>query len=137
MIPAQALFMLGLGEGQTKVIAFAQIQFDPPIDFNIPRHLVKQQIQVQLRTLQRIDFTHFVCFPTTAFFLQRYLAPAHGVQGSYDYDPLDAVTGVSGEQRFYQDGKLATQITDSDTSSFMHGANTVLAEQKAGADPKS
>lgn len=60
-----------------------------------------------------------------------------GVQGSYDYDPLDAVTGVSGEQRFYQDGKLATQITDSDTSSFMHGANTVLAEQKAGADPKS
>jgi RHS repeat-associated protein len=61
--------------------------------------------------------------------------------GSYHYDPLDTLAGVNDgggqEQRFYQDGNLANQIKDANSSTFIRGDNVVLAELKAGADPKS
>lgn len=61
--------------------------------------------------------------------------------GNYQYDPLDTLAGVSDgggqEQRFYQDGNLANQIKGANSSTFIRGDDVVLAELKAGADPKS
>ena len=61
--------------------------------------------------------------------------------GSYHYDPLDTLAGVNDgggqEQRFYQDGSLANQIKGANSSTFIRGEDVVLAELKAGADPKS
>ena len=61
--------------------------------------------------------------------------------GSYSYDPLDTIAGMNDgsgqEQRFYQDGKLANQIKGDNSSTFIRGDDVVLAELKAGADPKS
>jgi RHS repeat-associated protein len=60
---------------------------------------------------------------------------------SYSYDPLDTLAGVNDnggqEQRFYQDGNLANQIKGANSSTFIRGDDVVLAELKAGADPKS
>jgi YD repeat-containing protein len=64
-----------------------------------------------------------------------------GLDGSYDYDPLDTVSGVSNEggqeHRFYKGDELTTQISGSIRSSFMRGDNKVLAEHQAGVVPKS
>ncbi|WP_448109914.1 RHS repeat-associated core domain-containing protein [Pseudomonas azerbaijanoccidentalis] len=45
--------------------------------------------------------------------------------------------GGGQEQRFYQGDKLANQIKGSNSSTFIRGDEVVLAELKAGADPKS
>jgi RHS repeat-associated protein len=53
------------------------------------------------------------------------------------YDPLDSLAAQNDESRFYQDGQLNNLIQASNSSTFMRGNGDVLAELKAGADPKS
>ena len=59
----------------------------------------------------------------------------------YGYDPLDTLTRVASgggqEQRFYQNGDVATLLQGNESSTFMRGEGVVLAERQAGAGPKS
>ncbi|MGF0237829.1 RHS repeat-associated core domain-containing protein [Rhodococcus sp. IEGM1300] len=64
-----------------------------------------------------------------------------GESGTYNYDPLDTLSGLDdgdgAERRFYRDGELANQIKGANSSTFMRGDGVVLVEHQAGADPKS
>ncbi|MDU8502812.1 RHS repeat-associated core domain-containing protein, partial [Pseudomonas syringae] len=55
---------------------------------------------------------------------------------AYRYDALDVLAAHESaqgvEQRFYQDGKLANQISDKQQRTFMRGGNVLLAEQQGG-----
>ncbi|VVO44761.1 hypothetical protein PS723_06425 [Pseudomonas fluorescens] len=57
----------------------------------------------------------------------------------FDYDALDRLAGLNdgAEQRFYQDGALATRIQGAQRHTFMRGEGNLLAEQQEGAGPKS
>jgi YD repeat-containing protein len=98
------------------------------LDYNVDGHLVRDE---ENRTLEYDALGRLI----------EVRGVSGGLEGSYDYDPLDTVTGVSDEggqeHRFYQDGELATQISGANSSTFMRGDNSVLAEHQAGAGPKS
>ncbi|POD72853.1 RHS repeat-associated core domain-containing protein [Pseudomonas syringae group genomosp. 3] len=51
----------------------------------------------------------------------------------YRYDPQDRLAGETGEQRFYRDGVLASQLGASQNSTYMRGDGYLLAEQQ-GSD---
>ncbi|WP_032633216.1 RHS repeat protein [Pseudomonas syringae USA007] len=51
----------------------------------------------------------------------------------YRYDPQDRLAGETGEQRFYRDGVLASQLGGSQNSTYMRGDGYLLAEQQ-GSD---
>ncbi|WP_460141445.1 RHS repeat domain-containing protein [Pseudomonas sp. S2_E01] len=67
--------------------------------------------------------------------------PAGGASRSHAYDPLDKLAsmddGTAQAQRFYSDGKLANQLEGANSSTFMRGDESMLAELRVGADPKS
>ncbi|GAB7529469.1 RHS repeat-associated core domain-containing protein [Pseudomonas sp. 3A(2025)] len=56
-----------------------------------------------------------------------------GGPGHYRYDPLDTLSGQDGgdtpEHRFYRDGELTTRITGTQNSTYLRGADQVLAER--------
>jgi len=59
----------------------------------------------------------------------------------YRYGPLDALSGTNNgdgeQQRFYQNGELANLVGGGNSSTFMKGDGSVLAEHQAGDGPKS
>ena len=73
--------------------------------------------------------------------LSRVSGPSGGAPRSYSYTPVDTLAGMNEEsgqeQRFYQGDQLANQIKGADSSTFIRGDEVVLAELKAGGDPKS
>ncbi|RMR04436.1 RHS repeat domain-containing protein [Pseudomonas syringae group genomosp. 3] len=48
----------------------------------------------------------------------------------YRYDPQDRLAGETGEQRFYRDGVLASQLGNSQNGTYMRGNGYLLAEQQ-------
>jgi RHS repeat-associated protein len=54
----------------------------------------------------------------------------------YRYDPLNTVVGQDDEQRYYQDGELATRIQGEQRNTVMRANGNALAERQEGADPK-
>ncbi|WP_046398146.1 RHS repeat domain-containing protein, partial [Pseudomonas avellanae] len=51
----------------------------------------------------------------------------------YRYDPQDRLAGETGEQRFYRDGVLASQLGGSQNSTYMRGDGYLLAEQQGSS----
>ncbi|MHC8314485.1 RHS repeat domain-containing protein [Pseudomonas sp. LB3P31] len=66
---------------------------------------------------------------------------AGGKSSGLTYGPLDTLSGENDgdgqSHRFYQGDQLHNQLKGADSSTFMRGNQTVLAELKAGGVPKS
>jgi RHS repeat-associated protein len=62
--------------------------------------------------------------------------PFHVSFSHYRYDPLNTVVGQDDEQRYYQDGELATRIQGEQRNTVMRANGNALAERQEGADPK-
>lgn len=97
------------------------------LEYNADGHLIRDEAN---RTLEYDPLGRLISVS----------GPSGGATG-YNYDPLDTLAGTTDsggkEQRFYQSNQLANQITDNTSSTFIRGDDMVLAELKAGADPKS
>ena len=73
--------------------------------------------------------------------LETVSAADGGGSRSYGYDGEDTLSAMRGdgadERLFYRGDEPANRIDGENSSTFMFGNGTVLAEQQAGADPKS
>jgi YD repeat-containing protein len=98
------------------------------LDYNADGHLISDEAN---RTLEYDTLGRLISVSSSS----------GGTPGSYSYDPLDTLAGMNDgsgqEQRFYQDEKLVNQTKGANSSTFMRGNDTVLAEHQAGAGPKS